>query len=77
MCLPGADCSQWLRKIFLNYSSKEIAPHISELLVQGEWSEAKDLADKSRQELIEQGYFPDGIKLAVGENWAKGHGKFK
>ena len=55
----------------------EIAPHISELLVQGEWSKAKDLADRSRQELIEQRYFPDGIKLAVGENWAKGHSKFK
>lgn len=55
----------------------EIAPHISELLVQGEWSKAKDLADRSRQELIEQGYFPDGIKLAVGENWARGHSKFK
>lgn len=55
----------------------EIAPHISELLVQGEWSKAKDLADRSRQELIEQGYFPDGIKLAVGENWARSHSKFK
>ncbi|WP_159075363.1 hypothetical protein [Celeribacter baekdonensis] len=57
--------------------SVEIAPHIYELLVQGQWSKAKELADRSRQELIEKGYFPDGIKLVVGESWAKGRGTFK
>lgn len=57
--------------------SVEIAPSVYELLVQSEWSKAKNLADRNRRELIEQGYFPDGIKLAVGENWTKGHGKFK
>ena len=49
----------------------EIYPEIRQLLQDGEWSQAKELANHRRVALISEGYQPDGIKLTAGESWMK------
>jgi hypothetical protein len=49
----------------------EIYPEIRQLLQDGEWSQAKELANHRRVALISEVYQPDGIKLTAGESWMK------
>jgi len=47
----------------------EVHPKVRQLLQNGQWSQAKQLANELRPALISEGYQPDGIKLTAGESW--------
>jgi hypothetical protein len=44
-------------------------PEIAKLVFTEQWSEAKEAAGELREELIEQEYQPDGIRLLTGGSW--------
>jgi hypothetical protein len=47
----------------------EVHPEVHQLLQNGQWSQAKQLANELRPAFILEGYQPDGIKLTAGESW--------
>lgn len=48
-----------------------IHPQILELLSQGKWDLARARAEEIADELGQQGYSPDGLKLICGQTWSE------
>lgn len=50
----------------------KIHPQVRRLLEDGEWSQARHLANELRSAFVSQGYQPDGIRVTAGESWRSG-----
>ncbi|RUX32607.1 hypothetical protein EOA13_00420 [Mesorhizobium sp. M7A.F.Ca.US.011.01.1.1] len=48
-----------------------IHPKIRHLLDQGLWLQAREAARGLRDELVAEGYQPDGLRVVAGETWAR------
>lgn len=49
----------------------EIHPKIRHLVQDGQWLQAKQLANELRLAFLSEGYQPDGIKVTAGDSWRK------
>ena len=49
----------------------EIHPKLRQLLRDGQWAQAKQLASELRFLLLGDGYNPDGIRVMAGDTWTK------
>lgn len=52
-----------------------IAPEIRESLEQGEWNAARSVAYEDQADLMERGFFPDGLSVSCGPSWREPFGK--